>query len=160
MIEFCPYNSICVERLHTLESLEKLEKTCVKCYKIYLKQLFTGFSAKDLFEVIHKSILLNSLAKTSVVRSEINLNCYYWAIPQDLLPLSSFWLQALNWIESCLKDRDQFVQIADVLSNKLKFTTGVPQGSTLGLVLFLIYVNGVDQSICTENIVQYTDPLC
>lgn len=58
-------------------------------------------------------------------------------------------LCSLIWIESTI---DQGDRIADVLSNKLKITTGFPQGSILGPVLFLIYVNNVDQSIRTGKV--------
>ena len=39
---------------------------------------------------------------------------------------------ALKWCQSCLAERCQRVSIADQYSQKLKLTTGVPQGSVLG----------------------------
>ena len=47
---------------------------------------------------------------------------------------------AMKWFTSYLSQRTQQVQIKGTLSEKKKLTTGVPQGSCLGPVLFTIYV--------------------
>ncbi|KAG8305059.1 hypothetical protein J6590_078328 [Homalodisca vitripennis] len=47
-------------------------------------------------------------------------------------------------LSSYLKDRDQFVEILNVTSNKIKVIHGVPQGSILGPRLFLVYVGGLN----------------
>ena len=64
---------------------------------------------------------------------------------------------ALNWIKSYLTDRSQQVQVKNKLSRNSKLTFGVPQGSILGPVLFLLYVNNVDSSIENGNMVKYCD---
>ena len=48
---------------------------------------------------------------------------------------------ALQWFESYLSCRKQFVQYNGYNSSSLDITCGVPQGSTLGLLLFLVYIN-------------------
>ena len=56
---------------------------------------------------------------------------------------------ALNWFEDYLKNRKQYVLFDETRSDVLPITTGVPQGSILGPLLFIIYTN--DMHIATSK---------
>ena len=62
-----------------------------------------------------------------------------------------------NWLANYLSNRQQFVQIKEHKSTTQQITCGVPQGSILGPILYLIYVNDIHNSCNKAHVVSFAD---
>ena len=60
-------------------------------------------------------------------------------------------------IESFLKNREQYIQIGTKKSSLKLVETGVPQGSILGPILFLIYINDIKSMQKETDLILYAD---
>ena len=61
-----------------------------------------------------------------------------------------------RWFQSYLSDRQQLVDVSGTLSSHANISCGVPQGSILGPLLFLIYVNDMSSAV-SNNLLLYAD---
>ena len=64
---------------------------------------------------------------------------------------------ALKWMTSYLKNRSQFVSLSGVNSSIKHMQYGVPQGSILGPLLFIIYINDLPNILNRAKFILYAD---
>lgn len=60
------------------------------------------------------------------------------------------------WMKSYLTERKQYVQLSNTTSDLIDINSGVPQGSILGPLLFIIYVNDLFTSL-PYNLIMFAD---
>ena len=66
----------------------------------------------------------------------------------------------LSWFESYLANRKQFCRVNGVESETGDIEVGVPHGSYLGPLLFLIYINDLPLALQDSNVSMYADDTC
>ena len=64
--------------------------------------------------------------------------------------------EVINWIKEYLTGRSQCVEVNGKASEWLPVTSGIPQGSVLGPLLFLIYINDLPDDI-NSDVYMYAD---
>ena len=104
------------------------DMTCNLSYGTQIDAVFLDF-AKSFNKVPHQRLLL----KYYDIRSNI-----------------------LQWIGNFLSNRKQRVIVDGVSSNVVPVTFGVPQGTVLGPLLFLIFINDMTESI-TSSVKLFSD---
>ena len=65
--------------------------------------------------------------------------------------------KTLRWIQSFLEDRVQRVVVNGQLSTPSQVISGVPQGSVLGPLLFLVLIGDIDENIVNSLIASFAD---
>lgn len=98
--------------------------------------LFTAVCALDIkkcFDTIDHNILLTKLEYYGIINNEI------------------------QWFQSYLSNRQQIVRCNGKVSDVMSINIGVPQGSVLGPILFLIMVNDISQHVHTGTANLYAD---
>ena len=64
---------------------------------------------------------------------------------------------AKDWLSSNLNNRKQYASIRSYSSKNRKIIAGVPQGSVLGPLFFLIYINDLNKCIMHSKAYQFAD---
>ena len=62
-----------------------------------------------------------------------------------------------QWFKSYLTGRQQYTTIAHLKSDLRSINYGVPQGSALGPILFLLYINDLNQAIVHSKVHHFAD---
>lgn len=94
------------------------------------------------------NILLAADNNDSVVLLLLDLSAAFDTVDHSIL-LSRLALrfgvdgQVIAWIESYLKDREQFVQIENTKASVCQLLRGVAQGSVLGPLLYVLYTSPI-----------------
>ena len=73
------------------------------------------------------------------------------------LRMAGFGGKLLQWFHSYLTNRNQRVTVLGATSNTLPVTSGVPQGSILGPLLFVLYVNDLPDAVTSSQVAMFAD---
>ena len=126
----------------------------------------TELAALELVDRIHKEIDENKIPFSVF----LDLSKAFDTLDHDILlhKLQYYGITGttLDWFRSYLTERYQYVDYNGASSSMKLLTTGVPQGSILGPLLFIIYMNDIHTVSDNLNFTLYADdttltsPLC
>lgn len=137
-------NKFCIlsNRQHGFRYGHSIETASIQLYEYIYGQIDQGkyvvsifFDLSKAFDLVNKNILLNKLE--------------YMGIRGSLR----------NCIDSFMSDRLLTVKCNGVESATFETSLGVPQGSILGPLLFLIYINDLPDYIGDEAVTMYADDI-
>lgn len=61
------------------------------------------------------------------------------------------------WVSAFLTNRTQFVAVSGAMSSVSSVLSGVPQGSVLGPLLFLVHIHDIDSNITNSTVTSFAD---
>lgn len=106
----------------------------------------------QLLDVIHKASMALANHRTYHLIS-FDFAKAFDKVPHHLLlhKLRTYMFHdsVVDWIECWLLDRTSVVKVNGICSQSFNITSGVPQGSVLGPLLFILYIN--DMPLCVAN---------
>lgn len=123
--------------------------------------------------VKNRSTITNLMAYTSTLNSSLEKRCQvdsiyidfakaFDKVPHELtlrkLDKLGFpdWL--IMWLRSYLRDRSAIVKLGSVESSRFSTPSGVPQGSHLGPLIFVLFVNDLSHQLSSHHLM-YADDL-
>ena len=116
------------------------------CLSFLNDQILKGFN-----QVLITGMILIHLQKAFDTINHVMLLQKLYAI--------GFSKHSVNWFRSYLINRTFLVNLGNAFSQPACVSSGVPQGSILGPLLFLIYINDMSQAVKC-NLFLYADDTC
>ena len=124
-----------------------------------------GFRSKSqtthVVQNMLKYVVENAAQKQAVIATYIDLSKAFDCLQYDQLFAKmkhlGFAKSSVNWFRSYLFGRKQLTEVNGCLSDKQDMLLGVPQGSILRSILFLIYINNINRSTDICHFTKFAD---
>lgn len=161
-ISLTPVLSKIFEIIYKKRLMKFLELNNVLCKEQYGFRRNCG-TKEALFDIINciEKDKSNRLKKTAALF--IDLKKAFDTVDLEILVMKlkriGFTSAPLQWISSFVNNRRQVVEVNGFISDQCEIKLGVPQGSVLGPLLFLLYINSLSEIQLGGNLFLYADDI-
>ena len=117
----------------------------------------TTHVVQSMLNTIYKAAIQEQVTVATYIDLSKAFDCLQYNQLFTKMKSLGFKDRTMRWFESYLSGRKQCTDIEGNLSSKLDVHLGVPQGSILGPILFIIYVNDINRSGVDCKFVKFAD---
>ncbi len=123
----------------------------------FRKRHCTGTCLAEFLNVIYDYIENDSLSGVLLLDLKKAFDTVDHQMALATLSTMNFSRHAINWYSSYLSNRTQLTRVNNVDSEMARVMCGVPQGSILGPLIFILYINSLPDNIPNCNTFLYAD---
>ena len=117
----------------------------------------TTHEVHKLLDIVSENAIKNHVTVMTFLDLSKAFDCLQYDKLFYKLEKLGFFKNTLQWFQSYLSNRTQEVDLNGTVSHQLDMKLGVPQGSILCSILFLLYVNNINNCDTRAKFVKFAD---